>query len=329
MSTDIPELIERVQARRPQAIARAISVLERREGPADELLAALYPHGGRAHIVGVTGPAGSGKSTMVSELALELRRRGRTVGILAIDPSSSYSGGAILGDRVRMDALSGDDGVYIRSLATRGATGGLSRAALDAVDVLDAAGVDVILLETVGVGQSEVDVISVAHTIVVVSVPGMGDDIQAIKAGLMEIADIHVVNKSDHHGAGRTVADLRDMVQLSRRFEGPGWRPPVLTTQATAGEGIATVIDNVDEHRTSDTGQEAQQSRLRRNAGRRLRWALHDAIDDTFHRGESSFDAIVERLVTRDLSPTQAAAELLTHYSAPLADASGPARTGA
>src|SRR5690606_2127560 len=211
------EIVDGVLAGRHPAIARMLTHVERRTSGVDEALAVLHPHAGRAHVLGVTGPPGSGKSTLVSALVRHYRDQGRTAGVLAVDPSSVFSGGAILGDRIRMSDHGGDEGVFIRSVATRGALGGLSRACLDAITVLDAAGIDVVVLETVGVGQAEVDVISAAQTIAVVSVPGMGDDVQAIKAGLLEVADVHVVNKSDREGASRTVAELREMLRLSHR----------------------------------------------------------------------------------------------------------------
>src|SRR5438309_11760166 len=198
----------------PRALARALTWVESGGGRAETLVARLYADTGRAHVVGITGAPGSGKSTLARTLALVARARGRTVGIVAVDPSSPFSGGAILGDRIRMNDLALDPGVFIRSMATRGALGGLSRAAADAVDLMDAAGWNLVLAETVGVGQDEVDVMRLAHTVVVLSVPGLGDDIQALKAGLLEIADVHVVNKADREGASRTVAELRAMLTL-------------------------------------------------------------------------------------------------------------------
>ena len=213
------------------AIARMLTLVERRAGGVDTAITMLHQHTGSAHVIGVTGPAGSGKSTLVAALTAHYRGEGRSVGVLAVDPSSVLSGGALLGDRIRMSALAGDNGVYIRSLATRGALGGLSRATLDAITVLDAAGKDAVILETVGAGQAEVDVVGAAHTVAVVSVPGMGDEVQANKASLLEIADVHVVNKSDRAGAAKTVAELRATIRLSHSRAGQ-WNVPVQQTVA-------------------------------------------------------------------------------------------------
>ena len=225
-------------------MGRAVSAIEQ-EGGSPEILAALYPKTGRARIVGITGPPGAGKSTLVSRLAQSLRRSGKTVGIVAVDPSSPFTGGAILGDRIRMAEIYTDPGVFIRSMATRGALGGLARATSDAVDVLDAAGFDVVLIETVGVGQDEVDIVRAADTTAVVLVPGLGDDIQAIKAGILEIADVFVVNKADREGADRACAELAMMLDLSG--EKP-WRPPIVATVATRNEGVAETLAALDRH---------------------------------------------------------------------------------
>ncbi len=232
------DLVDRLLAGDRRAVARLISLVENGAPESREALAALFPHTGHAHIVGITGSPGSGKSTLVNQLAKVFRRQGATVGIVAVDPTSPFSGGAILGDRIRMQDLCGDPGVFIRSMATRGALGGLARATSDVVKVLDAFGKDVILVETVGVGQDEVDIAKAAHTTIVVEAPGMGDDIQAIKAGVMEIADILVVNKADREGAERTVAALEMMLDLNGH-PACGWQTPVLKTVATQDEGIA------------------------------------------------------------------------------------------
>ena len=208
------ELVERAIDGHVPSVARLISRLESRGREGDAILQRLHAEGGEAHVIGITGAAGSGKSTLVTALARELRKRGKTVGIVAVDPSSSISGGSILGDRIRMQEHALDPGVFVRSMSTRGSLGGLSRATIDAVTVLDASGRDVVIIETVGVGQDEVDVVQAAHTVAVVSVPGMGDDIQAIKAGLLEVADLHVVNKADRPDTDRTIAELRNMLGL-------------------------------------------------------------------------------------------------------------------
>lgn len=292
------------------AIARMLTRVERRSVGVDAELAELHPHTGGAHVVGVTGPAGSGKSTLTSALAAHYRSLGRSVGILAVDPSSSYSGGAILGDRIRMIELSGDDGTYIRSLATRGALGGLSRAVLDGVSVLDAAGKDIIILETVGVGQAEVDIMGVAHSVIVVSIPGTGDSVQAIKAGLLEVADIHVVNKSDRPGADQMVAELRDMLRLSKRIAHQ-WNVPIVSTIASEHSGLEQLVEELDEHRGWLADHGGLEDHARRTSATRIRWAAEELVLRDLRRGDSAFDAVVERVAQRALDPVSAAHELV------------------
>lgn len=244
LATPLEALVEGVLAGKPRALARAISRVENGDHEA-ELIARIYPHVGRARVVGITGPPGAGKSTLVDRLARLCRGRGERVGILAVDPTSPYSGGALLGDRIRMQGIATDPGVFIRSLATRGALGGLSRATHDAVNLLDAAGYDWVLVETVGVGQDEVDVVRTVDTVVLATVPGLGDDIQAIKAGIMEIADVFVVNKADREGVDRTCRDIEAMLSLG---EGRGWDPPVVRTVASRSEGIADLRAAIERH---------------------------------------------------------------------------------
>jgi LAO/AO transport system kinase len=230
-----------------RAVSRALSVVERGGQPAEDLLKALLPHAGRAHVVGVTGAPGVGKSTMVDGLALAARGRGQTAGIVAVDPSSPFSGGAILGDRIRMQDATMDPGVFMRSLASRGQTGGLSRSTAASLTVLDAAGFDWIFVETVGAGQSEIEIMALAETVAVVLAPGLGDDIQAIKAGILEIADLFVVNKADRPGADASVRELRAMLRLAA--EPPPWTPPILTTVAQDRRGLEEVLDALGSHR--------------------------------------------------------------------------------
>lgn len=247
---DLGDLVGRLALRQPRAVARAISLLEDGGASQRELVRRIYSGEGdrigRARVVGITGPPGAGKSTLVDRVTRALRKSGATVGILAVDPTSPFTGGALLGDRIRMQSLYTDPGVFIRSMATRGAMGGLARAARDAVDVLDAAGFDWILVETVGVGQDEVDVVRTVDSVVVVTVPGLGDDIQAIKAGILEIADVFVINKADREGADRTVKDLQMMLSLG---EHGAWVPPVLKAVAAQDEGVDRVIAEIERHR--------------------------------------------------------------------------------
>ncbi len=239
-------------------------LLDDRVPGATDVLRLLYPHTGRARILGITGNPGSGKSTLTSRLIGQYRAQGLKVGVLAVDPSSPFSGGAILGDRIRMNEHATDEGVFIRSLATRGALGGLSRSTGDLVHVMDAMGMDVVIIETVGVGQDEIDIVRTAQTTVVVLVPGMGDDIQAIKAGILEIADVFVVNKADIDGAQRTIGDLKGLQMLATSM--PAWLPPIVPTVAARGEGVAEVVAQIDLHRafleTTHGSEERERQRI-------------------------------------------------------------------
>ncbi len=237
LKAEIQNLVERLTSGDPRALARAITLVENRAPESSELLKALFPRTGQAKVVGLTGSPGAGKSTLVDQLAREYRKQQKTVGIIAVDPTSPYSGGAILGDRIRMGSHFADPGIYIRSMATRGSLGGLARTTADVTSVLDASGRDVILIETVGVGQDEVDIVRLAEVTVVILVPGMGDDVQTIKAGIMEIADIFVINKSDREGAERVEREIRAMQSLAARED--DWTPPIVKTVASAGEGVA------------------------------------------------------------------------------------------
>jgi LAO/AO transport system kinase len=239
------DLLEPLRRGEPRALGRAISWMENGHPGARDLMARLWPHLGRAVVIGITGSPGAGKSTLTDRLARALRAEGQKVGILAVDPTSPFSGGAILGDRIRMQRIAADPGIFIRSMATRGALGGLARATQDAIDLLDAAGFDTVIVETVGVGQDEVDVVSCVQTCCVVLVPGMGDEIQAIKAGIMEVADLFVINKADRDGADQVEQELTAMKSLSAARP---WDPPVLRTVAQQGEGIAELLTRVREH---------------------------------------------------------------------------------
>jgi LAO/AO transport system kinase len=288
-------------------LARAITAVENDTAEAPAIYAAIYPHLSKAHVVGFTGPPGAGKSTLVGAYIGELRRRGLSVGVVAVDPSSPLSGGAILGDRVRMTGHAGDDGVFVRSLASRGHLGGLSRSAARVVDVMDAAGKDVVVIETVGAGQSEVEVAEVAHTKVVVCAPGLGDDIQAIKAGILEIADILVVNKADLPLAARTAKQLSAMLGLTRHA---GWTPPVLRTEATNGAGVPELADAIASHHKQhgDGGRASPIRRIRRllagAAGESLQAWISEAANP-------EMDQICEKLLKGDLGFEQATRKAL------------------
>ena len=248
------DLLPRIEKGETFAVARLISRAEAGVAEAREALGSIYRRAGRAHVVGITGVPGSGKSTLVGVLVAKLRARGESVAVVAIDPSSPYSGGAILGDRIRMADVALDPGVFIRSMATRGATGGMAHAALDVVDVLDVAGFDWIIIETVGVGQDEVEIAHASHTTVVVSAPGLGDEVQAIKAGILEIADIHVVSKCDRSDANRTMADLKMMLKDAMPQDG-SWRPPVVGISSLKAEGFEQLLDAITRHRDALSGQ--------------------------------------------------------------------------
>jgi len=237
MATDLKDWVARIRAGEVRALARAITSIENREPESVELLKAIFPHSGKAQVIGLTGAPGAGKSTLVDQLAREYRKQGKTLGIVAVDPTSPYTGGAILGDRIRMQAHHADEGIFIRSMATRGFLGGLARTTADITSVLDAAGKDLVLVETVGVGQDEIDIVRLADVTVVILVPGMGDDVQTIKAGIMEIADVFVINKSDREGAERVEREIRAMQTLAIRKD--DWTPPVVKTVASDGRGVS------------------------------------------------------------------------------------------
>jgi LAO/AO transport system kinase len=306
----VRELAERVLAGTPPAIARAITWAETSDPRFPDLLSLLWPRTGRARVIGLTGSPGAGKSTLTAVLAKAARAEGRKVGIVAVDPSSPFTGGAILGDRIRMQDLYTDPGVMIRSMATRGHLGGLSRATADAVDVLDAAGFDDVLVETVGVGQDEVEVFRLAETCVVLLTPGMGDDIQAIKAGLMEVADVFVVNKADREGADRTVGEVLQMLELG---EHGAWIPPVVKTVARTGDGVAGLRAALERHREFLSGPEGA-SRRRDRTVRRIETIVQERLLAELHGlsgSEASMSSWAGRIEARTEDPFRAARALL------------------
>ena len=303
-------LSARLLAGDPRAVARAISLVEDETPEGDALISTIYASTGGAYLIGVTGPPGSGKSTLVDRLIAECRRAGLTVGVIAVDPTSPFTGGAILGDRVRMSAHAGDAGVFIRSMATRGHLGGLARASSDAALVLDAAGKDIVIIETVGVGQDEVDIVRTADISILILVPGTGDDVQAIKAGIMEIADIFVVNKADREGADRVVQSIAGNLTL-QTFQPGDWKPPILKTEATSGAGIAGLWAEIGRYREHTADQRTARHRTRQEARLRdlLAHRFVQHVEATLPAGE--FDRVVDRLARRDIDPYSAAAALM------------------
>ena len=311
MATTAPrELLERARAGDKRSIARLLSVVENDEPGASEALRVLYPRTGRAELIGITGPPGGGKSTLVNRLAGLYRERVARVAIVAVDPSSPFTGGAILGDRIRMHERFLDEGVFIRSMASRGHSGGLARATARVVNVLDALGIDVVLVETVGVGQEEVDVVGVADTVCLVTVPGLGDDIQAIKAGVLEIADVLVVNKADRPGADETARDLAQMLTLAKDHP---WKPPIVRTSAQSGEGVPQLVEAIARHRVW-SAQSGERDRRHRAAARsEVESLLREALlrDLAGRVGEARLEDAAARVAERTLDPYAAVDELL------------------
>lgn len=314
-------LAERVLEGDRLALARLLTQIESESPQGQEALAALFPHTGQAHLIGVTGAPGTGKSTLVNQLALHLRRKAAEnaapqIGIIAVDPSSPFTGGAILGDRVRMRDLAGDSGVFIRSMASRGALGGIARATAAVAQAMDAAGYEMILIETVGAGQAEVDIASAAHTTVVVEAPGLGDVIQANKAGILEIADILVVNKADLPGAENTQRGLAMALEMSPAASHdaqPSWTIPVLPTVATSGEGVPELAKAIAAHREHLSASGDWERRERTRLRSHLEGLLRERLMDRFLHSQTDgrFEQVLEKVLARRMSPAQAADELI------------------
>ncbi|MBW1804769.1 MAG: methylmalonyl Co-A mutase-associated GTPase MeaB [Deltaproteobacteria bacterium] len=311
------DTVERVLAGDVRTVARLISNIDDNVPGVRQQLKELYPHTGRAYIIGITGAPGVGKSTLVDRMLGHLRKQGKTVGIIAIDPTSPFSGGAILGDRIRMQRHSNDEGVFIRSLATRGHFGGLTHSTRSAIDVLDAMGKDYIIVETVGVGQDEVDIVKSAHTTVIVVIPGMGDDIQAIKAGILEVGDLFVINKADREGADRTLNDLRLMIEMGQKIdEDGGWKPRILKTEAVADTGVAETLEEIENHRRyiiESTGSMQLRRRKDRAWEELADMVKERLIHEVFNRITESgeFEKAVESVVTGEIDPYTASDELV------------------
>ena len=293
------------------AISRAITAVENEYDNAVEIMQKIYPHTGRAYVIGITGPPGAGKSTLTDKLTKEYRNRGKTVGIIAVDPSSPFSGGAILGDRIRMNELTMDEGVFIRSMATRGSLGGMSRKTAEAVKVLDAAGKDIIIIETVGVGQSEVDIVKAADTTLVVLVPGLGDDIQAIKAGILEIGDVFAINKADRDGVERLHIEMEMMLDLDQNET--EWRPKITRTIASQNQGVVELVDSIEEHAAYMVKTGLIQKRRYARTRNEILTMLDEAIQTYLKKkvAGSRFEALREEVSQRKNDPYSAVKSIL------------------
>ena len=307
----IKQLVNGVLKGNRRSIAKTITLIENNPTEAQKAISKLYPHTGKAHIIGITGPTGSGKSTLIKRLVEELRKKRKRVGIIAVDPSSPFTGGAFLGDRIRMQKLSTDKEVFIRSMATRNSPGGLARATKDAVKVLDASGKDVVIVETVGAGQSEVDIIKIAHTVVVVLAPGLGDDIQAIKAGMMEIGDVFVVNKADRENADEAVIDIETMLNMGSEKE--KWKPPVIKTTATKDEGTTELLNQINQH-MKYLKKEGFDIQRRQKVETELVEAIKQKTTDSIIselRRKGELEKLVQKILAKKTDPYSAADTLL------------------
>ncbi|MFX1481779.1 MAG: methylmalonyl Co-A mutase-associated GTPase MeaB [Promethearchaeota archaeon] len=311
----VTELVDGVLKKSRRDLARLISLIENEDIAATEALSLLYRHTGKAHVVGVTGPPGSGKSSLVTKLTAEFRGLNKTIGIVCVDPTSPFTGGALLGDRIRMQEHSLDKDVYVRSMGTRGHLGGLARATSDAVRAIDAFGKDIIFVETVGAGQAEVEIIDIAHTVIVTDVPGSGDDIQAIKAGIMEIADIFAVNKMDLPGADKKVTEINAMLDIDPREK--AWRPPVMLTNARTGEGVRELTDKIIEHleflKKSGMYEQKGLKRSREELQELMRYKLTRELYQKLE-GKPEYEAAIKKIAARKEDPYTVAERLIADF---------------
>ena len=314
MADSIAKWAMQVRAGDTRAISRAITAIENSDPRAEDLLRELFPFTGRAYLIGITGAPGTGKSTLVDKLAAHYRAQGKTVGIIAVDPSSPYTGGAVLGDRIRMQGHATDSGIFIRSMATRGFFGGLARATADAALVLDSAGKQIVLIETVGVGQDEIDVVRLAECTLVLVVPGLGDDVQNMKAGLMEVADIFVLNKAEREGADRLEQQLHAMLELAPSHnDGRGWKPPVIRTTATEGKGIGELAEAIEKCRQQREHSGEQRARILEYWKQRLLLLLETQLlaRTLGNDGQRALESLASEVAERKKNPYTAVRELL------------------